>query len=154
MLNISERHMKKAKIKALKQLSEMLPKSITTVIESHVCKGKELPEHLVKNSKFEIDGEKHYTYKNRKVVEINHLNRLQKAFARNKEQGLADYIMWLDANNKRMNELFESLNLSQVSEDLKGIAQKGGSGFWSSLMAFLFSFYTAFVNKNKTLKAA
>ena len=146
--------MKKAKIKALKQLSEMLPKSVTLAIEGHVCKGKELPEHLVKTSKIEIDGESHYTYKNRRVVEINHLNRLQKAFARTKDQGLADYITWLDANNRRMNELFENLKLGEVSEELKQVAKAGGKGFWSSLMAFLFSFYTAFVNKNKSLKAA
>mgnify|MGYP003540542232 CR=1 FL=1 len=60
--------MKKAKIKALKQLSEMLPQSITLVTESHVAKGYLLPEHILNTASIPIEAEKEYVYKNKKVL--------------------------------------------------------------------------------------
>jgi len=138
--------MKKEKIKALKKLSEMLPQSITLVTESHVALGYQLPEQVLATATIPIEAEKQYVYKNKKVVEVNHLNRLKKAFARNKEQGLIDYIEWVDRNNQRMNELFEESKLKEVSQELKEVAKRGANGFWSNLISFLFSFYSIFLN--------
>lgn len=146
--------MKKEKIKALKKLSEMLPASITLVTESHVALGYELPQHVLDTATIPIEAEKSYVYKNKKVVEVNHLNRLKKAFARNKEKGLIDYIEWVDRNNARMNKLFEENKLRAVSDELKQVAKRGEKGFWSNLISFLFSFYSIFLSKSKQSKAA
>lgn len=146
--------MKKEKIKALKKLSEMLPKAITLVTESHVALGHQLPEQVLATATIPIEAEKSYVYKNKKVVEVNHLNRLKKAFARNKEKGLIDYIEWVDRNNQRMNELFKEMKLTEVSDELKQVAKRGEKGFWSNLISFLFSFYSIFLSKSKQLKAA
>lgn len=146
--------MKKEKIKALKKLSEMLPKAITLVTESHVALGCQLPEQVLATASIPIEAEKSYVYKNKKVVEVNHLNRLKKAFARNKEKGLIDYIEWVDRNNQRMNELFKEMKLNEVSDELKQVAKRGEKGFWSNLISFLFSFYSIFLSKSKQLKAA
>jgi hypothetical protein len=77
--------MKKTHIKELKQLAEKLPKS------------------------FDLEPTRIGNQIKHKLVEINHFNRLKNAFARNKEQGLIDYIKWVKINNNRMNEIFSKL---------------------------------------------
>ena len=143
--------MKKQQIKALKKLAEMLPESVTLAIEPEFKKAYELSQPQIDSLKGEFDIEAIYKTKKYKIEPINHLNRLQKAYSRYKEQGLADYITWLDNNNKRMNKLFDGLNTSSIDNDILEIAKKGGKGFWSSLMNFIFAFYNTFIkSKLKT----
>jgi len=150
--------MKKKQIKALKKLSEMLPESVTIEIEGtkNIKQGWELTQKEVDSlgSKFMVDGKYIQTLKKPKIVPLNHLNRLKTAFAINKEQGLADYILWLDANNKRMNALFEKMNTPEIEDEILEIAKAGGKGFWSSIMQFLFVFAQIFLNKKESLKSA
>lgn len=129
----------------------MLPKSVTIEIEGNkeIIAGWKLTQKQVDEigKNFQLDANYVNTTKKPKVVEINHLNRLKSAWNRNKEQGLADYITWLDNNNKRMNAIFEDLQLKQVDNELLEIAKKGGLGFWDSLMKFLFAFINIFLPK-------
>ena len=139
--------MKKQQIKALKKLAEMLPESVTLVIESEVKKGVQLTNEEINTLNCELDLDAIYKHKKYSIQEINHLNRLKKAYAKYKEKGLSDYINWLDRNNKRMNELFENLQTKEIDERLLAISKEGGKGFWNSLIKFLFSFYQIFIGK-------
>lgn len=141
--------MKKKQIKALKQLSEQLPESVTLERYSTIVKGCELTQEQIDSAKIPIEVDKEYLQKgNYRVVPINHLNRLKSAYSRNKEQGLVDYIMWVDRNNKRMNEIFKNSNLNEVSEEIMNIAKKGANGFWNNLINFLLAFIAIFKPKN------
>lgn len=140
--------MKKKQIKALKQLSEQLPESVTIERFSKIVSGYELTQEQIDNSSIPIELEKQYIQKgNYKIVPVNHLNRLKNAYSRNKEQGLVDYIMWVDKNNKRMNELFKDSQLNDVSEEIMSIAKKGANGFWNNLINFLLAFIAIFQPK-------
>lgn len=138
--------MKKSKIKALKQLSQLLPESVTINIEPMILKGWQLSEEELLNMK-NVEAESWYKKKQYKIVPVNHLTKLKRAYCSNKEQGLADYIEWVDVNNKRMNKIFSEMKLKEVDDELKEIARKGGEGFWSNIMAFLFSFFKVFLKK-------
>lgn len=141
--------MKKNQIRALKQLAAKLPISYELKPTSLVRYGYEFSIEEIEQAGIVIEAEKLYTSKRMAVELINHDNRLQKAFARNKEQGLIDYIYWVDKNNKKMNALSEKLQLEQVSQDLKDIAEKGSKGFWSNLTNFLLAFIAIFKPGNK-----
>ena len=96
----------------------------------------------------DIEAKKEYVKKgNYKIADVNHFNRLKKAFARNKEKGLIDYIEWVDRNNKKMNAIFEKMQLEEVSKEIMEVAKKGEKGFWSNLLNFLFAFLTVFKKK-------
>lgn len=140
--------MKKQQLKGLKDLAKMLPESKELQKYSIVKLGSQLSNEEIDNSKIDIELDKAYVKRgNFRIVDVDHFNRLKKAFARNKEQGLADYIDWVDMNNKRMNALFEKLELERVSKELMEISKKGGKGFWSNLMNFLLSFVSVFSKK-------
>ena len=147
--------MKKQQVRALNQLAEMLPRSVTIEIKADVIKGDKLSDEQIDLVKTDVCPERYYKFKNHQFADIIHINRLKKAYARNKEQGIADYITWLDANNKKMNVIIEELGtleearLKQVDEELMAIAKKGGKGFWSSLMTFLFAFAQIFTKSKK-----
>lgn len=140
--------MKKNQIKGLKKLAEQLPVSKEIQKYSIVQKGYEFTMEEIEKAEIDIEAEKDYIKKNNyKIVDVNHFNRLKKAFARNKEKGLVDYIEWVDRNNRKMNELFERMNLERVSEGIMDVARKGEKGFWSNLLNFLFAFITVFKKK-------
>ena len=140
--------MKKKHIKGIKTLAEKLPRSITIVKYSVLKKGWELTEKEIESAKFEIQADKEYLQRNHyKVVEINHFNRLKKAFSKNGEQGIIDYIVWVDKNNRKMNVIFGNTDLKPGEDNLLKGALKGASGFWDNLFAFLFSFITVFKNR-------
>lgn len=140
--------MKKNQIKALKNLASQLPLSKEIQKYSIVQKGYEFTQEEIERSEINIEAEKDYIKKgNYRIVDINHFNRMKRAFARNKEQGLINYIEWVDRNNKKMNELFEKLKLQRVSDDIMKIAQQGEKGFWNNLLNFLYAFIAIFNNK-------
>jgi len=140
--------MKKQQIKGLRQLAEQLPISKEIVKYSILKKGFELSEQEIELSGIDIEAEKLYLKKGLyRIADVNHFNRLKKAFARNKEQGLIDYIEWVDRNNKKMNALFENMQLEEVSKEIMQVAQKGEKGFWHNLLNFLFAFLMIFKKK-------
>ena len=137
--------MKKNQIKGLKKLAEQLPVSKELQTYSVCKKGYEFTMEEIENAKIDIEAEKDYIQKGHyRIADVNHFNRLKKAFARNKEKGLIDYIEWVDKNNKKMNELFEKMQLERVSKEIMEISSKGEKGFWSNLLNFLFAFISVF----------
>lgn len=140
--------MKKNQIKGLRRLAEQLPISKEIVKYSVIKKGYEFSIEEIEAARIDIEAEKEYVKKNNyKIADVNHFNRLKKAFARNKEKGLIDYIEWVDRNNKKMNAIFENMQLEEVSKELMQVAQKGEKGFWNNLLSFLFAFLMIFKKK-------
>jgi len=138
--------LKKKQKKGLLELSKQLPESMELIMYGETIRGEDIPEDKIR----EIDDfsiESNYKFKRRVLLPINHHNRLQKAFARDKEQGLVDYIEWVDANNKKLNSLFDDLKLSEVNQNILEIAKRGAKGFWTNILNFLFAFYHNFINK-------
>ena len=140
--------MKKKQVKGLRELSQHLPESKVIVKYSIVKKGWELSVEELDKCDFDVEAEKLYIQKGHyKIEDVNHLNRLKKAFAKNKEQGIVDYIQWVDTNNRKMNELFKNLELERVKNELM---QLKADGFWSQLISFLFAFLAVFkIGKSK-----
>ena len=137
--------MKKSQIKGLKKLAEQLPMSKELVKFSIVKKGYKFTMEEIEITGIDIKAEKEYVKKgNYKIADVNHFNRLKKAFARSKEKGLIDYIEWVNRNNKKMNAIFEKMQLEEVSKEIMEVAQKGEKGFWSNLLNFLFAFLNVF----------
>jgi hypothetical protein len=140
--------MKKNQIKGLRRLAEQLPISKEIVKYSVIKKGYEFSIEEIEAARIDIEAEKEYVKKNNyKIADVNHFNRLKKAFARNKEKGLIDYIEWVDRNNKKMNAIFENMQFEEVSKELMQVAQKGEKGFWNNLLSFLFAFLMIFKKK-------
>ena len=141
--------MKKTKIKALQNLANRLPLSYEIVKYYTVIQGKsisieEIIEQRAKGLELEFEPDNWYRQNKSKLQEINHLNRLKKAYTRNKEQGLVDYIQWLNNHNIKLNQTFKDMKLQEVDENILKIAVKGAKVFWSSLIQFLLSFFIAF----------
>ena len=63
------------------------------------------------------------------------------------EDFFIDYIEWVDKNNKKMNAIFEHMQLEEVSKEIMQVAQKGEKGFWSNILNFLFAFLMIFKKK-------
>ena len=81
--------MKKNQIKGLRRLAEQLPISKEIVKYSVIKKGYEFSIEEIEAARIDIEAEKEYVKKNNyKIADVNHFNRLKKAFARNKEKGL------------------------------------------------------------------
>ena len=74
---------------------------------------------------------------------------LKNAFARDKEQGLVDYIEWVGQNNRRLNKLFKELELKDLDDNLKNVVKRGASNFWQNIINFLYAFYQSFVKTKK-----
>lgn len=138
--------MKKKQAKALRQLAQQLPKSYEIRKHTYGVKGEDITEEQRKNIDFKIEEEKVYHRTGKILNLINHYSRLKSAWNRNKEQGLADYILWLDANNKRVNEELDT-QMEMVSEELIEVAKGPMDKFWNNLIAFLYSFFSTFVKK-------
>lgn len=141
--------MKKIHQKGLKKLAASLPRSVELVKFYEVKSGKNLTEDEIGNSDMVIDPDAEYKAFKKRLIEVDHYNRLKKAYAKNKERGIIDYIKWVDSNNKRMNELFERLNLERVSEGLLEIAASGVASFWRNLLAFFYAFIANFKPKQQ-----
>lgn len=140
--------MKKNQIKGIKQLAEKLPASKELIKYTVIKKGHELTPEEIKESDIDIEADRDYVRKgNYKIADVNHFNRLKRAFARSKEKGLVEYIEWVDRNNKKMNALFEKIRLEEVSKELMEVAKKGEKGFWKNLLNFLFALIAVFKRK-------
>ena len=78
--------MKKKQTKGLKKLSELLPMSKEIVRYSIIKKGYEFSIEEIETAGIDIEAEKEYVQKGKyKIVDVDHFNRLKKAFARNKQ---------------------------------------------------------------------
>lgn len=142
--------MKKNQLKALKKLAEKLP--ITKELQKYsiAVQGYEIPADEYDPAVTPIEAEAWYKQGGHyRLVDVDHYNRLKKAYARNKEQGIVDYIFWVDNNNKKVNEIFETKEAERVSAELMEIAAKGKSNFWSNLINFLFAFIAIFQSDKK-----
>jgi hypothetical protein len=140
--------MKKNQIKGLKKLATQLPLTKEIQRYSEIKQGYEFSMEEIEKSGIPIEAEKMYVQKGKyRLVDVCHINRLKKAFARNKEKGIIDYIEWVDRNNKRLNELFEKVRYERVSKEIMAVAKKGEKSFWSNLLNFLFAFITVFKKK-------
>ena len=141
--------MKKKQIKALKQLAKQLPKSKQIVKKGFLVDGSDVSSEEKLNAEIPIYDDVTYKKQKHVLIEINHFNRLKSAYASNKEQGLFDYIEWLDRNNKRLNEMFEKAEFERVNSDIMNIVKKGVKGFWGNLIQFFLSFVLAFKTNEK-----
>lgn len=110
--------MKKSQTKALKHLANKLPQSFELIVVGSLVSGKLINEA---NKNEELNSGKFYRHRKRSLVPIDHFSRLKKAYARYKEQGIIDYIQWVNENNKRLNKLSDELKLEEVSEDVMDI---------------------------------
>lgn len=135
--------MKKKYTKAIKELAKRLPKSKELSVVGKSLMGYDvIRKNLAKDG--EVDSDLRYTYKTRELIDINHFNRMKRAYSRSGEKGITEYIQWLDRNNKKLNEMFKDLKLEQVDSNILEIAKKGAKGFWNSILTFLMSFLIAF----------
>lgn len=142
--------MKKNQLRGLKKLSEQLPESKELQKYSIVVQGFEINADEYDPAITPIEAEAYYKQGGHfRLVDIDHYNRLKKAYARNKEQGLIDYILWVDQNNIKINKLFEDMELKRVSDEIMAIADKGKQSFWSNLLNFLFAFLQIFKPQSK-----
>lgn len=144
--------MKKKDLKALKKLAEQLPISKDLQKYSIAVQGYEISDQEYDPRVTPVQAEEWYIQGGHfRLVDINHFDRMKKAYARKKEQGIIDYIEWVDANNKKLNELFENKEMERVNTHLMEIAKKGEKGFWNNLVNFLLAFIAVF---QPTKKAA
>lgn len=127
---------------AIEHLSKKLPVSYELKKVGYSIKGEDLP--LETRQKFSLADTEYYRTSKQIIVLINHTSRMQSNFKKYGEQGIIDYIYWLNNNNKKLNERFEKLKLEQVSDDVMSIVAKGAKGFWKNLLDFLFAFLKAF----------
>lgn len=146
--------MKKVRIKQLKALADRLPDSVVLVNKPTIVTGDKITSSEKKKleNKGEWEGPKAtYTRKGYYFRPVNHLNRLKTAYKNNKEQGLIDYVLWLDRNNRKINMLYAQLEindrLNDVDQRLIRFISQGVKNFWQNLIIFLTSFAVVFLQK-------
>lgn len=148
--------MKKKHCREIKLLAEKLPPSFQKVVITKGTMIKDLPKEE-RDSLAERDGvsplgSNVYLQKGIDYIQINHYKRMKKAYARNKEQGLMDYIKWVNANNKRINQEVKDANLEEVNENIMKLTEGPANKFWirlRGLINFLMSFMSVFQNKEE-----
>ena len=143
--------MSKAKLKALKGLSNRLPKSyvlrrhgiVRDLSDLHKANDEgadlELPELTEGNA-----GDK-YKIKRQVLEPVNHYRRLKRAFSKRGTQGVREYIIWLKHNNDKLSRQFS--DIEPVPDGLLQIARSKSGNFWEGLLAFLYAFLRSFTNK-------
>lgn len=131
--------------KGLQELAARLPESFELQNKKYVVKGKEFD--IDQRRKHMLSDDELYVMKKTALIPVNHINRLENAYKKYKEQGMVDYIYWLNNNNRKLNEIFRTMEYKQVSTDVMDIVKEGAKGFWKNLMEFLFAFLKAFGNK-------
>jgi hypothetical protein len=140
--------MKKPHLRALTKLAQRLPISYELITKGSLVQGSEiLFNNKHKDLEFEVLAENFYKKTQKQLEVINHFNRLKRAYARNKEQGIIDYVKWVDANNKQLNEMFEELKLKEVESGIMKVIEKGANGFWRNIIQFLLAFAAVFIGK-------
>jgi hypothetical protein len=78
--------MKKRDLKEIKKLADNLP-----------------PSKSLQKFSVILNGKKEYKFR---LVDIDHYSRLKHAHLTNKQTGMQDYIIWLKANNEKINKMF------------------------------------------------
>lgn len=137
--------MKKKTIKALDLLAQKLPESL--VIRKHTITkfGGDLPYEEIKKINGEYDPRQVYRKKDLFFFRINHLTKLKKAWAKDKQKGIQNYIIWLNRNNRYVNRFVSEQNkLKEVDSRIMDLTKRSAVGFWKGLLAFLFSFIEIF----------
>lgn len=136
----------KVKKKAIEHLSKRLPISYEHRKVGIAVNSMEYD--LDTRRKYNLKDNEFYKAFRNKFIEINHISRMERAYKKYGEQGIIDYIYWLNNNNKSLKEKYEKLKLDSVSQDVLDIAKQGAKGFWKNLLDFLFAFLKVFGNKS------
>ena len=156
--------MKKRKLVQLKVFCKTLPESWevkkhSTYVDSadalrlHDKTGMSLPEGVHEPTYKDKSGkERKKLFKHSRPVlqKINHYKRVKKAFVKNGEQGVIDYLIWLRNNNIRVNKLLKEVDqIKDFDQGLINIMKGGASAFWKNLMLFLYGFVKFFLSPEK-----
>lgn len=89
-----------------------------------------------------------------KLKLINHKRKIRRAFSRNGIQGAREYLIWLKANNQRVDKYLKSIDsdkkVGKWSSLLDDMINSDDKSFWGVLAAFIMSFLQVFgINKEK-----
>lgn len=103
--------MKKVTKKELQILANKLPQTFEIQKKSVIKYGWELTEADLIGIKQVVLPNTKYKHFHNEFASVNHLSRLQKAYARSKDKGVNEYVQWVGANNRMLNERFKNNKL-------------------------------------------
>lgn len=149
--------MNKRKVKAIQKLSERLPESWEIIKFGRKRMGSDIiAERGTKDIGIDILPNVVYSHPEWKSQPINHENRLRKAYNRNGEKGMMEYILQLDINNMNLPAKYKRITgkvlgekVKRVDKRIMKIAEGKASSFWSSIIKFLFAFISVFSNQKE-----
>lgn len=143
--------MKKARVKALKQLADMLPPAYIT--RPHTETGKLFELWKLKEQGHNITGlpelteensDKMFQIKYEATEILNHHKRLKRVWKQKGTEGVQEYLKWLKQHNEYWAKKMTDLKIEQLDPKLYEIAQMKVNSFWKALITFLVSFFTIF----------
>lgn len=141
--------MKKRQLKAIRTLCKILPESYTEVSEGQYKFGYEMlredipiPEMFQKH----FDPDRMYPVRVNKLVKINHYRKIKKAYKSNGQQGIMDYMKWLDAHNAQLANKYQFKKIKRIDQRLLEIAMSSAEGFWQSIIMFITAFAASFLS--------
>ena len=81
---------------------------------------------------------------------MNHFRGLKRAYRKKKEQGVIDYVKWVRIHNMALLKKYGNAEqnkrgVAELDEGLMNIINGGAKNLWKSLLAFMLSFYYAFI---------
>lgn len=142
--------MNKKRKKALTALSYRLPPSWEVTKVSEYMKGEDLITSDEQHGLDKIHPNVIYKSTGKKLIRINHKQKLKRAWSRNKTAGVMEYIKWLDNNNRYIASIVkQSEDVKQVDEGILNIAKGSVSSFWRQLIIFLSSFISVFASQTQ-----
>jgi len=144
--------MKKKQIKYLNFLADQLPDMKELKLKGDNISGTILLERIASGETKApkgIDINKKGRYSDRKYVfeDINHRQRIKRAYSKNGPQGVFDYLKYLSIHRKRINDMVdESKKIAKLPPMVKKLMSGGVGAFWS-ILAFFYSFVAVFSKK-------
>lgn len=144
--------MKKRQLKAIRTLSKILPESYTEVSEGQNKFGYELlREKISVPREFQkyFDPDRLYPIKVNKLVKINHYRKIKKSYKSNGQQGIMDYMKWLDAHNAQLAKKYQLKKIKRIDQRLLEIAMSSAEGFWQSIITFIIAFTASFLTSDE-----
>lgn len=147
--------MNKATQKSIKEISKYLPRTYQKVILKRRTKGSELIKDGVKTDAQGNDiNPDHFYFSSFQVLKpLNAYRGLKKAYNKGKEEGVGQYIQWLDRHAKYMNDYLRKIKredmVTEINEEISEIAKGDPKGILKKLLQFLMSFLMAFGKKKE-----
>ena len=151
--------MNKARSKALKGLADILPDAY--IQRQHTESGRlyEFHKLIDEGHTFttklpqlnELNKDDVFSMKYNAFEILNHHKRLKAAWKNKGTVGIQEYLVWLKGHNERWVKLNNEHKVKELDEGLYKLAIAKAGSFWSSLIAFLFSFAMMF-SKEKAAK--